>query len=40
MPGPARFRGDALKFNVATDKVREHVLDDRVRALLAFVRRW
>lgn len=39
MPGPTRFRGDALKFNVQTDKVREHIIDDRVRTLLEFVKR-
>lgn len=37
MPGPTRFRGEALRFNVATDKVREHLLDERVRTVLRFV---
>ncbi|KAM0321377.1 hypothetical protein ACHAQA_010141 [Verticillium albo-atrum] len=37
MPGPPRFRGELLKFNVSTDKVKQHVLDDRARALLKFV---
>lgn len=37
MPGPPMFRGEALKFNVSTDKVREHVLDERVRAVLELV---
>lgn len=39
MPGPPMFRGEALKFNVSTDKVREHVLDERARAVLEFVRK-
>lgn len=39
MPGPTRFRGEALKFNVTTDKVREHVLDERVRAMLKFIKK-
>jgi beta-glucosidase len=38
MPGPARFRGEALLHNVTTDKVREHILDDRVRAVLGLVK--
>lgn len=39
MPGPPRFRGELLKFNVGTDKVKEHVLDERVRAMLKFVKK-
>lgn len=39
MPGPARFRGEPLKFSVETDKVREHVLDERVRTVLEFVKK-
>ncbi|KAH9885644.1 glycoside hydrolase family 3 protein [Xylariomycetidae sp. FL2044] len=39
MPGPTRFRGEALKFNVATDKVRRHVLDQRARAMLEFIKK-
>ena len=39
MPGPTRFRGEALKFNVTTDKVRSHVLDQRARAMLEFVKK-
>ncbi|KAL8357767.1 hypothetical protein RB598_002525 [Gaeumannomyces tritici] len=39
MPGPSKFRGELLKFNVQTDKVRRHVLDERVRAVLKFVNR-
>lgn len=38
MPGPARFRGEPLKFNVSTDKVKQHVLNERARALLNFVK--
>lgn len=38
MPGPAKFRGDLLKFNVSTDKMWEHELDERVRTVLKFVR--
>ena len=37
MPGPPRFRGEPLKFNVSNDKVREHVVDERVRTLLKFI---
>ncbi|KAI1136251.1 glycoside hydrolase family 3 protein [Hypoxylon sp. FL0543] len=39
MPGPPRFRGEPLKFNVATDKVRTHILDQRVKAMLEFVKK-
>ena len=39
MPGPTRFRGEALKFNVTTDKVRSHILDQRARAMLEFVKK-
>ncbi|KAJ9141702.1 Beta-glucosidase [Pleurostoma richardsiae] len=39
MPGPPRFRGEALKFNVATDKVREHVIDERARAMLKLIKK-
>ncbi|KAM7196526.1 putative beta-glucosidase I [Naviculisporaceae sp. PSN 640] len=39
MPGPPRFRGELLKFNVSTDKVRRHVLDERVRSVLSFVKK-
>lgn len=38
MPGPPRFRGEPLKFSVETDKVRGHVLDERARTVLEFVR--
>lgn len=39
MPGPPRFRGELLKFSVGADKVWGHVLDERVRAVLRFVKR-
>lgn len=39
MPGPTRFRGEALKFNVSTDKVRTHILDQRAKAMLEFVKK-
>lgn len=39
MPGPSRFRGESLKFNVQTDKVWGHVLDERARAMLKLVKR-
>ncbi|KAI0880647.1 glycoside hydrolase family 3 protein [Annulohypoxylon maeteangense] len=39
MPGPPRFRGEPLKFNVSTDKVRKHILDQRVKAMLEFVKK-
>ncbi|KAI0470724.1 beta-glucosidase [Xylariaceae sp. FL0804] len=38
MPGPPRFRGEPLKFNVSADKVRTHVLDERARAMLEFIK--
>lgn len=39
MPGPPRFRGEPLKFNVSTDKVRQHILDERARAMLKFIKK-
>ncbi|KAK3942268.1 glycoside hydrolase superfamily [Diplogelasinospora grovesii] len=39
MPGPPRFRGDILKFNVGTDKVLPHTLDDRARNMLKLIRK-
>ncbi|RSL44737.1 hypothetical protein CEP54_014556 [Fusarium duplospermum] len=39
MPGPPQFRGEILKFNVTTDKVREHILDERARQVLRFVKK-
>lgn len=38
MPGPPRFRGEPLKFSVETEKVRAHILDERVRTVLEFVK--
>lgn len=38
MPGPPRFRGEPLKFSVETGKVRAHILDERVRTVLEFVK--
>ncbi|KAH6652601.1 beta-glucosidase [Truncatella angustata] len=39
MPGPTRFRGDVLKFNAQTDKVREHIIDQRAKTVLEFVKK-
>lgn len=39
MPGPPRFRGDLLNFAVGTDKVREHILDERAREMLKFIKK-
>ncbi|OAQ60290.1 glycosyl hydrolase [Pochonia chlamydosporia 170] len=39
MPGPARFRGEALKFNASTNKPFTHVIDERVRAVLRLVKK-
>lgn len=39
MPGPPRFRGELLKFMVHTNKVREHVVDERARNVLNFIKR-
>ncbi|KAK0635902.1 glycosyl hydrolase family 3 N terminal domain-containing protein [Bombardia bombarda] len=39
MPGPPKFRGELLRFNVATDKVPRHVLDDRARNMLNLVKK-
>jgi len=38
MPGPVMFRGEVLKSNVSIDKVRPHVIDERVRTVLEFVK--
>lgn len=38
MPGPTRWRGEALKHAVTSNKVRPHVLDQRVRAVLDLVK--
>ncbi|KAI1806121.1 glycoside hydrolase family 3 protein [Daldinia bambusicola] len=39
MPGPPRFRGEPLKFNVSADKVRTLILDQRVKAMLGFIKK-
>ena len=38
MPGPTRWRGAALSLAVTANKVRPHVLDERVRAVLQLVK--
>ncbi|KPM37751.1 putative beta-glucosidase I [Neonectria ditissima] len=39
MPGPTMFRGDLLKFATATGKVWGHVIDERAREVLKFVKK-
>ncbi|KAJ4151253.1 hypothetical protein LMH87_011965 [Akanthomyces muscarius] len=39
MPGPSRFRGDALQFNASTGKPFMHHIDDRVRTVLNLVKK-
>ena len=39
MPGPTRFRGNALGHAITTNKVPQHILDDRVRQMLKLVNR-
>lgn len=39
MPGPSKFRGEALKFNVSTGKPFHHVIDARAREVLKFVKK-
>jgi beta-glucosidase len=39
MPGPPKFRGEALKFNAATGKPFHHVIDARAREVLKFVKK-
>ncbi|KAK5994877.1 putative beta-glucosidase I [Cladobotryum mycophilum] len=39
MPGPSRFRGEALKFNASTGKPFVHVIDARVREVLNLVKK-
>ena len=39
MPGPTRWRGDLLEHALRSKKVKPHILDDRVRAVLDIVRR-
>lgn len=38
MPGPTQWRGAALSHAVTSNKVRRHVLDERVRAVLKIVK--
>lgn len=38
MPGPTPWRGQALPHAVTSNKIREHVLDERVRAVLKTVK--
>ncbi|KAK0726967.1 beta-glucosidase [Lasiosphaeria miniovina] len=39
MPGPPRFRGEVLKFNVGTDKVPRYVINERTRSFLKFLKK-
>ncbi|KAJ4325801.1 beta-glucosidase [Fusarium piperis] len=39
MPGPTRWRGDVLNFAAATEKLWGHVIDDRAREVLKFVKK-
>ncbi|KAL7807148.1 family 3 glycoside hydrolase [Trichoderma aethiopicum] len=39
MPGPPRFRGEVLKFNVSNGKPFIHVVDQRAREVLQFVKK-
>ncbi|KOS20029.1 putative beta-glucosidase I [Escovopsis weberi] len=39
MPGPGRFRGEALKFNVSVGKPFVHHIDERVRAMLRLAKK-
>lgn len=38
MPGPTRWRGDALPHAVTSNKIKPHVLDERVRAVLQTIK--
>ena len=38
MPGPTKWRGDMLFHAVTSNKVRPHILEDRVRAVLKTVK--
>ena len=38
MPGPTKWRGSALPHAVTSNKIRPHILDDRVRAVLNAVK--
>ncbi|OAQ75609.1 glycosyl hydrolase [Purpureocillium lilacinum] len=39
MPGPPRFRGEALKFNASNNKPFAHVIDERARKVLKLVKK-
>lgn len=39
MPGPTKFRGEALMFNVSTGKPFRHVIEARAREVLKFVKK-
>ncbi|TQS32987.1 hypothetical protein Golomagni_06682, partial [Golovinomyces magnicellulatus] len=39
MPGPSRFRGEALQFNASTGKPFNHVIDERAREVLKLVKK-
>lgn len=39
MPGPSRQRGSGLSHALAANKVKYHVLDQRVRTVLNFIKR-
>jgi beta-glucosidase len=39
MPGPTKFRGEALKFNAANGKPFGHIIDARAREVLKFVKK-
>ena len=39
MPGPPKFRGEALKFNSSTGKPFPHQIDARAREVLKFVKK-
>ena len=39
MPGPTKFRGEALKFNAGNGKPFVHVINDRAREVLKFVKK-
>ena len=39
MPGPTKFRGEALKFNASTGKPFHHIIDARAREVLKFVKK-
>lgn len=39
MPGPSRQRGSKLSHALAANKVKYHILDQRVRTVLSFIKR-